>query len=64
MVVWSGKYNWTNAGAYDGDKRKPITQDRELACAYDVQWKRLWATVPLKRACGGGEVQLPALVRH
>jgi hypothetical protein len=54
--------NWTEAGAYDNDKRQPILHDRELARAYYAQWKRLWATVPAESVWNAVEVYLPVVV--
>jgi len=58
-VVIVGSYNWTEAGAYDNDKRQPIIHDRELARAYYAEWQRLWGTVPAERVCNAVRVYLP-----
>jgi phosphatidylserine/phosphatidylglycerophosphate/cardiolipin synthase-like enzyme len=61
-VVIVGSYNWTEAGAYDNDENTLILHDRELAWAYYAEWQRLWATVPVERACKAVEVHLPIVI--
>ena len=61
-VVIVGSYNWMTAGAYQYDENTPILHDRELARAYDAEWQRLWATVPLERVCKAFGVHLPVVL--
>jgi phosphatidylserine/phosphatidylglycerophosphate/cardiolipin synthase-like enzyme len=61
-VVIVGSTNWTEAGAYDNDENKLILHGRELARAYDVEWQRLWATVPVERVCSAVKVYLPVVM--
>ena len=61
-AVVLGSYNWSNAGVYDNDENMLILHDRELAWAYQAEWERLWATVPVERVCNAVRVCLPVVI--